>query len=79
MSDAPSAGAAAALSIHVNDEPRTLGASATLGVLVAELGLGGRKGVALAVNGSVVPRAAWPDHALAHGDRVLVIRATQGG
>ena len=70
---------APAISVMVNDAPRQLGAAATVHALVAELGLADRKGVALAVNGSVVPRSAWTTQALADGDRVLVIRATQGG
>ncbi len=79
MSATTGAGPAAGLAIFVNDEPRTLAAPARLDALVSELGLGDRKGVALAVNGSVVPRGSWSGHALASGDRVLVIRATQGG
>ena len=71
--------ATASLTIRVNDEPRTLAVSTTLDALVRDLGLAGRKGVAVAVNNAVVPRAAWPAHFLADGDRVLVIRATQGG
>lgn len=70
---------AASFTIHVNDQPHSLSGPTMLGALVDELGLAGRKGVAVAVNHSVVPRAAWPAHALADGDRVLVIRATQGG
>lgn len=65
--------------IHVNDTPRELPAAATLADLARDLGLAERKGVAVAVNDAVVPRAAWPTHALAEGDRVLVIQATQGG
>ena len=44
-----------------------------------ELGLARLQGVAVAVNQAVVPRAAWPAHPLADGNRVLVIRAAQGG
>ncbi len=65
--------------IHVNDTEREVAAAATLADLVAELGLAGRRGVALAVNDAIVPRAAWPARALVEGDRVLVIQATQGG
>jgi sulfur carrier protein len=71
--------AAGALAIHVNDKPRALAGSGTVLALIRELGLEGRKGVAVAVNGGVVPRSAWPVQALADGDRVLVIQATQGG
>ena len=70
---------AATVSICVNDQPRTLAAASALADLVRELGLDGRKGVAVAVNGAVVPRAAWSTQLLTEGDRVLVIRATQGG
>ena len=36
-------------------------------------------GVAAAVNGEVVRRAAWPQTQLADGDEVEVVTATQGG
>ena len=36
-------------------------------------------GVAVAVDGSVVPRAAWPATVLAEGARVEVLTAVQGG
>jgi sulfur carrier protein len=71
--------AAEPLSILVNDRPHALAGAATLADLLRDLGLAERKGVAAAVNGAVVARAEWPGRALAAGDRVLVIRATQGG
>jgi len=72
-------GSSQTLSVFVNDRPHALAAPATLMGLLSEIGLDGRKGVAAAVNGEVVPRAAWGSRALAERDRVLVIRATQGG
>jgi sulfur carrier protein len=36
-------------------------------------------GIALAVNEKVVPRGEWAGRLLQQGDRVFVIRATQGG
>jgi sulfur carrier protein len=36
-------------------------------------------GVAVAVDGAVVPRAGWADTALADGARVEVLTAVQGG
>jgi sulfur carrier protein len=71
--------AEATLGIFVNDRPHALAGAATLMGLLGELGLADRRGVAAAVNGEVVPRAAWDSRALAERDRVLVIRATQGG
>ena len=37
------------------------------------------RGVAVAVNGEVVPRAGWSTFALAPGARVEVLTAMQGG
>ena len=67
------------MQISLNDQPRELASGATLADLLRELGLAERKGVAVAVDDAVVPRAAWPTQPLADGARVLVIRATQGG
>ena len=38
-----------------------------------------RRGVAVAVNGTVVPRSTWADVPLADGDTVEVLTAAQGG
>lgn len=38
-----------------------------------------RRGVAVAVNGEVVPRTGWSGTALRDGDRVEVLTAAQGG
>ncbi|MEU6023892.1 sulfur carrier protein ThiS [Micromonospora sp. NBC_01739] len=37
------------------------------------------RGVAVAVNGEVVPRTGWPATVLHGGDRVEVLSAAQGG
>jgi sulfur carrier protein len=38
-----------------------------------------QKGIAVAVNDSIVPKAKWESHLLQPNDKVLVIKATQGG
>jgi|tagenome__1003787_1003787.scaffolds.fasta_scaffold20270211_2 sulfur carrier protein len=38
-----------------------------------------RRGVAVAVNGTVVPRSTWATSELADGDAVEVLTAAQGG
>ncbi|MDR2844619.1 MAG: sulfur carrier protein ThiS [Puniceicoccales bacterium] len=65
--------------ILVNDEPREIAADTVLSQLMAEFALRTFDGVAVAVNEVVVARADWEAHALSEGDRLLVIRATQGG
>lgn len=48
--------------------------------LLERLGLGpGARGVAVAVDGEVVPRSQWRDRGLADGARVEVVGAIQGG
>ena len=67
------------MNIRCNDQARSVGGDATLLDLLRELALDERRGVAVAVNDTVVPRADWPARALAEADRVLVIQAAQGG
>ncbi len=38
-----------------------------------------QKGIAVAVNETVVPKAKWESYELQPNDKVLVIKATQGG
>jgi sulfur carrier protein len=65
--------------IRVNGENEPL-AAATLHALLAEKAVDtGQRGIAVALNGAVVPRAAWRDTALRPGDSVEIVRARQGG
>lgn len=67
------------MTICVNDQPREVAADILLNDMVSALGLGARKGVAIAINDEVVPRSAWCARRLVENDRILVIQATQGG
>ncbi|HEV2673467.1 MAG TPA: sulfur carrier protein ThiS [Aliidongia sp.] len=65
--------------IQVNGAERPLDAD-TVAALVATLGVApDARGVAVALNGAVVPRTRWAEATLAAGDRIEVIRAMQGG
>ena len=65
--------------IRINGETETL-AAATLEALLAEKTVDtGARGIAVALNGAVVPRAAWHDTPLKPGDSVEIVRARQGG
>jgi sulfur carrier protein len=66
--------------IELNGEPLELAEGATLETAVREAGVGeGARGVAVALNGEVVPRAEWDSTALAEGQLVEVLAAIQGG
>jgi sulfur carrier protein len=70
---------ASAASIRVNGQSEQL-VAATLAALIEAKAIDiGQRGIAVAVNGAVVPRAAWPQTALQAGDSVEIVRARQGG
>jgi sulfur carrier protein len=64
--------------LTVNGEPVAF-AGGPLADLMAQLGMAGRSGLAVAVNDRVVPRSRWAEQDLAPTDRVTVITATAGG
>jgi sulfur carrier protein len=67
----------AQFSLNGQDEPLT---ATTLAALLAEKAVDtGQKGIAVALNGAVVPRAEWPTTRLNPGDSVEIVRARQGG
>lgn len=63
--------------IRLNGEDITLPRT-TIAALLQEKEIDGR-GVAVALNGAVVPRAAWERTWLSAGDDVEIVRARQGG
>ena len=68
-----------ALKIRVNGQDVSATA-VTIAELLAEQAIEtAQRGIAVALNGSVVPRSAWGETALSPGDRVEIVRAMQGG
>jgi sulfur carrier protein len=66
--------------IVVNGETSDMQAGETVAAALARVGLDVQaRGVAVAVDGEVVPRAAWETFALDEGARVEVLSAMQGG
>jgi len=66
--------------IVLNGQERELAARPTLAAALAELDLApDARGVAVAVDGEVIPRARWQELELAEGARVEVLTAMQGG
>lgn len=68
-----------AISLKINGAAEALPVDTVSALLDAKGVDPARKGIAVAVNGSVVPRARWAAHALAAGDAVEIIQAKQGG
>ena len=68
------------MTVVVNGERRELPAGTTVSGLLDALDVpGGVGGVAVAVDGEVVPRGEWDTTKLDDGARVEVLRAIQGG
>ena len=66
------------MKLKVNGEDREIAAGSTVSDLLTSLTLTST-GVAVAVNGRVVPRSQHPEQGLQDGDVVEIIRAVGGG
>jgi len=67
-----------AMTITVNGQHWELANGATVADVLERLGVPS-SGVAVAVDGAVVPRASWPATPLRSGAQVEVVTAVQGG
>ena len=66
--------------IYLNGNRCDDGAGQTVEAVLRHLGLSAdARGVAVAVDGEVVPRAGWHAFSIAEGAHVEVLRAMQGG
>ncbi len=66
--------------LKVNGTPKEVDADTTLAALLDALGIEkDAKGIAVALNDTVIRKADWADKALREGDAIEVIRAVQGG
>jgi sulfur carrier protein len=66
------------IAIFVNGEPRNVPADWSVSDLLAALAIGKRR-VAVAVNGEVVPRSGHGHAAFSEGDRIEILEAVGGG
>jgi sulfur carrier protein len=64
--------------VTVNGEEREVATGLSVSDLVGQLGTASR-GIAVVVDGTVVPRGEWPAHRLGERAAVEVITAVQGG
>ena len=66
-------------SVRVNGELRSVAAGMKLATLVQWAAGAAGEGIAVAVNGAVVPRAQWQEREVGDGDDIEIVRAVQGG
>jgi sulfur carrier protein len=68
------------MKVELNGEPVELPAGASVGEAVARSGAPeSPRGVAVAVDGEVVPRSEWERTPVREGQRIEVVAAVQGG
>ena len=65
--------------VSVNGSKENLAATTISELLLARELPPDMRGIAIALNGRVVPRAAWTTTPLRDGDQVEIVRAMQGG
>ena len=65
--------------IRVNGHDMPLSAATVADFLAQQAVDVGQRGIAIALNGSVVSRSAWGATALRPGDNIEIVRAMQGG
>ena len=67
------------MNILVNGKPRDVPDGVTVAAALDAIGVQEARGVAVAVDAEVVPRARWQEQVLSEGQRLEVLRAVQGG
>jgi sulfur carrier protein len=68
------------MTVELNGEPLELPGGATVADAVERSGAArSSRGVAVAVDGEVVPRSEWAETTLSEGQRLEVVAAVQGG
>lgn len=66
------------MNLIINSEPKQFSGN-NISELLLSLNMSGTNGIALAVNERVVPKNVWSVFTLKENDKVLIIKATQGG
>ncbi|GAB3727133.1 sulfur carrier protein ThiS [Spirosoma lituiforme] len=67
------------MTVFVNNQSVDTQPTASLKSLLAELALVDKKGIAVAVNNSIIPRTDWEQVGLSGSDKITILQATQGG
>jgi sulfur carrier protein len=65
--------------VFINNKKKELQNQTTLQSLVFGLKLESSKGIAIAVNQEVIPKVNWDKYQVQENDKIMIIRATQGG
>ena len=67
------------MNIYVNNTPQEIPALSRIKDALDTMNIPSVKGIAIAINNNVIPRAEWETYVLSEQDKVTLIKATQGG
>ncbi len=67
------------MNIYVNDKPTEVKQDTSINSLLKLMNVESSQGIAIGINDQVIPRNEWDLNLLKENDKVLLIRASQGG
>lgn len=67
------------MTVYINNKNLELAEGSNITTALQAVGIAAGNGTALAVNSNVIPRAQWDSHILNDNDKIMIIKATQGG
>lgn len=67
------------MTVYINNKSFELTPGSNITATLQTVGIPAGNGTALAVNSNVIPRAQWDSHILNDNDKIMIIKATQGG
>jgi sulfur carrier protein len=67
------------MTVFVNNKDCILTKDANLIQALEHNGISSQKGIAVAVNNTVIPKTDWATKTLNENDKITIIKATQGG
>lgn len=67
------------MEVFINNQSVLVSNSATLSDVLLQHDFLEKKGIAVAVNNSVVSKVEWSSYTVESADKITIIRATQGG
>ena len=65
--------------IYINDKGYPYDKPGSLSLLFGILNIDASRGIAVAINNIIVPKKEWNDHLVKDNDKIILIKATQGG
>ncbi|MCU4175206.1 sulfur carrier protein ThiS [Carboxylicivirga sp. N1Y90] len=67
------------MKISVNGQEQNMPPSSTIFDVLNQIKQADTGGIAIAINDMVVPKSKWNSAQISDGDKVLIIKASQGG